>query len=118
MSSYRRRLLLANQTEENLVLYGNSVQDGTPTPEAPIDIMSIENPTVKVTGNNLIKPLYESGTVLTYGELTVTYNNDGSVTFNGTNTTGNIHYPSVGTVDVLANETYTLHPTPNSFLHS
>ena len=53
MSSYRRRLMLANQTEENLVLYGNSVQDGTPTPEAPIDIISVENPTVKVNGNNL-----------------------------------------------------------------
>ena len=54
MSNYRRRLLLANQTEEkNLYLYGNSVQEGTPTPDAPIDIISIENPTIKVMGNNL-----------------------------------------------------------------
>ena len=55
MSSYRRRLLLANQGEENLYLYGNSVQAGTPTPEAPIDIMSVDNPTIKVTGKNLFK---------------------------------------------------------------
>ena len=55
MSSYRRRLLLANQSEENLVLYGNSVQDGTPTPEAPIDIMSVENPNIKIVGKNLYK---------------------------------------------------------------
>lgn len=53
MSSYRRRLMLANQMEDNLYLYGNSVQDGTPTPDAPIEIMSVENPTIKVTGNNL-----------------------------------------------------------------
>ena len=62
MSSYRRRLMLANQTEENLVLYGNSVQDGTPTPEAPIDIMSIENPIIKVTGKNLINNTLTSQT--------------------------------------------------------
>lgn len=53
MSNYRRRLLLANQSEENIILYGNSVQDGTPTPDAPIDIMSVENPTIKVIGKNL-----------------------------------------------------------------
>ena len=53
MSNYRRRLLLANQTEENLYLYGNSVQEGTPTPDAPINIVSVENPTIKVMGNNL-----------------------------------------------------------------
>ncbi len=114
MSSYRRRLMLANQTEENIILYGNSVQDGTPTPDAPIEIMSLEKPTIKVTGKNLLKPAHEPGTVLTYGELTVTFNEDGSVTFNGANTTGELCYPTVGTVDVLANETYTLHPTPNS----
>ena len=113
MSSYRRRLLLANQLEEYLVLYGNSVQDGTPTPEAPIDIMSIENPTIKVTGDNLIKPLYESGTVLTYEELTVTYNNDGSVTLNGSTGSNNV-YPKVGTTEVTANTTYILHNTPGS----
>ena len=55
MSSYRRRLILANQLEENIILYGNSVQDGTPTPEAPIDIMSVENPTIKIAGKNLYK---------------------------------------------------------------
>ena len=36
-----------------LNLYGESVQDGTPTPDAPIDIVSVENPVVRVTGNNL-----------------------------------------------------------------
>ena len=57
MSNYRRRLMLANQLEEKLYLYGNSVQDGTPAPEVPIDIMSVENPTIKVvTGNNLLQP--------------------------------------------------------------
>ena len=83
MSNYRRRLLLANQTEENLYLYGNSVQDGTPTPDAPIDIMSVENPTIKVTGKNLIPFPYYSITKEVNG-VTFTVNEDGTVIVNGT----------------------------------
>jgi hypothetical protein len=73
MSNYRRRLLLANQSEENIILYGNSVQDGIPTPDVPIDIMSIENPTIKVTGKNLYKLDIEnmSGGYPHFGEATL-----------------------------------------------
>lgn len=53
MSNFRRRLLLTSQTDKDLYLYGNSVQDGIPTPENPIDIVSIENPIIKITSNNL-----------------------------------------------------------------
>ena len=34
-------------------IFGESTQDGTPTPDAPVDIVSVENPTVKVMGKNL-----------------------------------------------------------------
>ena len=54
MSNYRRRLLLANQSEENLYLYGNSVQDRVPTPETPVEILSLENPIIKVDGANYL----------------------------------------------------------------
>lgn len=37
---------------QDMMLYGKSSQDGTPTPENPVKIKSIVNPTVKVCGNN------------------------------------------------------------------
>lgn len=38
---------------QNLKVFGKSTQDGTPTPDAPIDIVSVENPVVSVCGLNL-----------------------------------------------------------------
>ena len=38
---------------QNLKLFGKSTQDGTPTPDAPVDIVSVENPVVAVCGKNL-----------------------------------------------------------------
>lgn len=43
-----------------LRIFGKTTQNGTPTPEAPIDIKSVENPTVKVCGKNL----YEIDTII------------------------------------------------------
>lgn len=37
-----------------LKVYGTSIQDGTPTPDAPVEIVSVENPTVYICGCNLI----------------------------------------------------------------
>ena len=38
---------------QDMMLYGKSSQDGTPTPENPVEIKSVVNPTVKVCGKNL-----------------------------------------------------------------
>lgn len=38
---------------QDMMLYGKSSQDGTPTPENPVEIKSVVNPTVKVYGKNL-----------------------------------------------------------------
>ena len=38
----------------DLMLYGKSSQDGTPTPDAPVEIKSVVNPVVKVFGANLL----------------------------------------------------------------
>ena len=95
MSSYRRRLLLANQLEENLYLYGNSVQDGTPTPEAPVEIKSVENPIIKVDGEKIItinqntpfgKNLLKPEKFTTVVKECITFNSigDGSIIVNGT----------------------------------
>lgn len=37
----------------DMILYGKSLQDGTPSPENPVEIKSVVNPTVKVCGKNL-----------------------------------------------------------------
>lgn len=36
----------------DMMLYGKSSQDGTPSPENPVEIKSVVNPTVKVAGKN------------------------------------------------------------------
>lgn len=38
---------------QDMMLYGKSSQDGVPTPENPVEIKSVVNPTVKVCGKNL-----------------------------------------------------------------
>lgn len=74
----------ANVNLRNLKVYGKSMQDGTPTPTVPIEIVSIGddgNLKCEVYGKNLIEPLMESGT---RNGITVTNNGDGSFTVNGT----------------------------------
>lgn len=38
---------------QDMIIYGKSSQDGTPSPENPVEIKSVVNPTVKVCGKNL-----------------------------------------------------------------
>lgn len=40
---------------QDMMLYGKSSQDGTPTPENPVEIKSVANPTVKVTNEDGLK---------------------------------------------------------------
>lgn len=39
----------SNKPLKNLIVYGSTTQNGTPTPEAPVDLVSVENPTVTIT---------------------------------------------------------------------
>ena len=39
---------------QNMILYGKSLQDGTPTPTNPIEIQSVVNPKLRVCGKNLL----------------------------------------------------------------
>ena len=68
---------------QGLKLFGKSNQDGTPTPDAPVDIVSVENPVVSVRGKNLIKNTLSTSS---NGGITYTTNADGSITINGTAT--------------------------------
>ena len=42
---------------QDMMIYGKSSQNGTPTPENPVEIKSVVNPTVKVCGKNLWNPI-------------------------------------------------------------
>ena len=39
---------------KGLTAYGESTQDGTPTPDSPVEIVSVENPTITIAGKNLL----------------------------------------------------------------
>lgn len=39
----------------DMMIYGKSSQDGTPTPENPVEIKSVMNPTIKLLGSNILK---------------------------------------------------------------
>lgn len=41
-----------------LHIYGRTIQDGTPTPDNPIELVSVENPVVELCGKNLLNPEY------------------------------------------------------------
>lgn len=68
---------------ETKFIYGKSFQNGTPTPDNPIDIQSVVNPKLEICGKNLVNKIIE--TVEMQGVI-VTNNGDGTYTLNGTNT--------------------------------
>lgn len=69
---------------QDMMIYGKSSQDGTPTPENPVEIKSVVNPTMKVCGKNLLNATLQTTTV---NGVTCTANGDGTYTLNGTATT-------------------------------
>lgn len=86
-----------------LTAYGESVQDGTPAPDSPVEIVSIENPAISVYGKNLIPATEISQTV---NGITFTSLGDGTITMNGTSmATASITIPFQSS---LHSGTYTL----------
>ena len=67
-----------------LEIYGKSEQDGEPTPEAPVDIVSADNfNSLFLRGKNLLDT---TGIDRTYNGITCTRQNDGGVKVAGTST--------------------------------
>ena len=64
-------------------IFGKSTQNGVPTPDKPVEIVSVESPTVMVGGKNLLENTLPTHTS---GGVTYTSNPDGSITLNGTST--------------------------------
>ena len=89
----------------NYEVYGNSEQDGTPTPESPVEIQSVGdlvtdteseyygkyNIPITVAGKNLI-PYPYARTTTTINGVTFTDNGDGSITVDGTATANAVFY--------------------------
>lgn len=76
----------ANKKLRGLAIYGKTTQNGTPTPEAPVELESVGddgNVAVTVCGKNLLKV---TATTSTVNGVTFTANSDGSITVNGTAT--------------------------------
>lgn len=89
----------------NYEIYGNSVQDGTPTPENPVEIQSVGNLVtdetseyygkydipITLTGKNLL-PYPYIYTTKTINGVTFTDNGGGSITIDGTATANAVFY--------------------------
>lgn len=93
-----------------LSVYGESSQDGTPSPEAPVEIVSAENPAVEVYGKNLIPFPYSTSTTTING-VTFTVKDDGSVVVDGT-ATGDAQFRLYTGAKIKGNNTFTLSGCP------
>ena len=81
-------------------LKGNTAQDGTPTPSAPIAVQSVSGDNViTVCGKNMLDTSQASNT--TIRGIAFTRNSDGSITAKGTSSGGNVSYTiySMGTTN-------------------
>lgn len=65
-----------------LRIFGKSTQSGIPTPDNPVEIVSVENPVVMVGGRNLIPPTKEAATAQGITSTPVT--GSGTIILNGT----------------------------------
>lgn len=107
-------------------VYGNSVQDGTPSPDTPIEIQSVGDLVtdtsspyygkydvpVTVCGKNLIPYPYKDSSG-TSGGITITINDDGTITANGTASANRTFTIAQYTIQ---SGTYTLSGTKNGSL--
>lgn len=95
-------LTLANCVDEDSIidytLYGQSVQNGTPTPETPVEVESVGEKTRNIW--------YPSVDTVTKNGITATRNNDNTYTVNGTATAE--CYLHIGKITIEVGTTYYL----------
>ena len=99
----------------NYTIHGNSIQNGTPTPETPVEIESVGEydevsgkykiPVV-TRGKNLISFPYASSNGHVSNGITYTVNDDGSVTAKGTATGTSSFYFVMNKANVLKSNVY------------
>lgn len=69
---------------QSLAIYGKSTQDGEPTPENPIEIVSVENSMVGVGDKNLLGGSFFSANGTVDNGVTFTYDDKGVFAISGT----------------------------------
>ena len=82
---------------QDMMIYGKSSQDGTPSVENPVEIKSVVNPTVKLLGSNILK--IRDGEYRDSG-CTITVSN-GVIKLNGTSTVNKRIYLPIDTPSML-----------------
>lgn len=82
---------------QDMMIYGKSSQDGTPSVENPVEIKSVVNPTVKLLGSNILK--IRDGEYQDVG-CTITVSN-GVIKLNGTSTVNKCIYLPIDTPSML-----------------
>ena len=74
----------------SLTAYGESTQDGTPAPDSPVGIVSVENPTITIAGKNLFDTA--NSTLVRKGNSNISERDSRSLTVVGTTTGTNTFY--------------------------
>lgn len=88
---------------ESVVVYGQSVQDGTPTPDAPVDVQVVQS----------VQLLSFTPGTTTLNGLTSTISEDGTWTISGTATADTIiYYTPLNTIPIVTGDTVTLSGMP------
>lgn len=91
-----------------LRIFGKSTQNGTPSPDSPVEIVSVENPVVMVCGKNMLENVR---TTATQDGLTFAIKGDGTIVIDGT-ARDNVYF-DLSTNTVLTPGEYVLSGTPN-----
>lgn len=109
------RLSIPNELDKEAPLRfwgfdGNTTQDGTPTPSAPVPVQTVTGrQTITVAGKNILDYVtyFRSGT---YNGITATLNDDGSITISGKPTSNYVQIVSVHDITDLLEDgaTYSL----------
>ena len=81
----------------SLNVFGKTTQDGTPTHDAPADLVSMETPVVMVSRKNLIPFPYSGGTVTRDG-VTFSVMGDGTIAMSGKSTKDTMFAIFVGSI--------------------
>lgn len=96
-----------------LHIYGKTTQDGTPTLDAPVELVSvgdIGSVGVKVCGKNILK---NAATVKSMNGVEFTVNADGSMTANGTANADILFTINSAVYGIIPGESYTISGCPN-----
>ena len=100
----------SNMAIQGLRIFGRSTQDGIPTPDAPVEIVSVESPVVTVAGKNLLNTdIFKSSSAV--GGFKADYEGDGIIHIYGTSTQTDptAHVVTELAIPIDPSKNYTLH---------